>query len=537
MKAKSIKFSNLSSVRKPSAPTKKTKKFQVEIRRIKQRRVRIRKVLPRKKRRRERIYYDDLDKSIMSRMKHTRSLWSDEEDKILLLAQSVNAYLCPQWRRRSLPHTVVRDYMHRRFPDLPPKTSKAYHRRIVTLVKFAKKQHGSKTTKAYSIFADHFVQKYFKRIRDAREHADVNVAFLYLLDYIRGKSEEPDFKSDVCTDYLTREYVSRCEKAKTDSGSIYEPAATRAEVEDDFIKSLLHSSLLLKQTDIKWNLKLFNIYKTYSDQKLRSVAMRLRDQQLISGKKATPRVTADSAGVNLSGITYQLSFTYMYKQMPTYPPCVYEQILDYLLDFSRDRGDSRRKIGIETFENGHALALGELFDLIPVDFTLKLPKNFLELETSQKNVAVLVEELGVRYRYLSLKLDTPLVKYSTAYDLSLFLGDDLNGVEDKIRDILERSLTRENTVGSVAHVAGGRAELEGRSDQEDDKLTNLAFLLNKGIFPELDKDNEMIDELNALFQVIFPSVDVILPANPRHELRDLLAYSSRVAEVTRKIEE
>ncbi|KAJ9600248.1 hypothetical protein L9F63_009473, partial [Diploptera punctata] len=92
----------------------------------------VRRVMPRKKNKAHKPYYDEIDMKALQLMSKLRVEWSPKEDNLLLLCKVAAMYLCPYPRKQTITFPMIRDILHEICPHY---SNQACQRRIMYMMK------------------------------------------------------------------------------------------------------------------------------------------------------------------------------------------------------------------------------------------------------------------------------------------------------------------------------------------------------------------------------------------------------------------
>lgn len=459
---------------------------------------------------------DSVDKMILQKTGLSRSRYSEEEDTLLKICWDAINYLCPSLRKRNVNNTTIRDFMHRILP-YSRKTSAAYRRRILVI----KANETNKKMNFIDLHSDAFTQKHFFRVReklDARQvtESEMNLTFLHLAyctykNWMCMEKVAPGFVN--VKDFLQSDYF---EKFNEKNPAIYKDPACTDDVILDTLKAVIHSALSVTNPPSDWPLELLQIYQTFSDATLRRALMELRNQQLVSCTKGRIVDTSRNTAV-ICGNIYHLSFGYLFKQITKYPDSIFAEVHELMMSYYNE-GESMRTEpkSVKDYEHGHGLALIELATVKTFTFNFDLSEEIITLDPTIKDHQKLVQWFAQRYKMMLEKDPNDVPENNDALQKKLedFLKMSKGEVENKDEDniiMVDRRL----------------------------KISELTFLMTRGLFPELDDDDEL-DKLNKHYVTKYPDCSYTVDEPVSHDdiyktcYVDIVENSSKFLEEIRK---
>ncbi|XP_065165819.1 general transcription factor 3C polypeptide 1 isoform X2 [Atheta coriaria] len=532
----------------------------------------LRKVHPRKVVKKKRIRVDMIDKNILEKMGKCRAIFNAEEDKLVLVCLACTEYLTAFNKKRSVGTTAIRDFIHRVLPLENKKTSLAYRRRLIQLRKrntFNDQKDGSNV----QIQADFYMEKHFGKLRNDLKRtstniitdSQLNIAFTYLALYawkrykLNQNREQPEVNEVVFKDYLQPGMIDRFDSHMTNEDNFCKDPTDEESVNLDTIQSVIHCSLGGNATnDQQWPFQLLKVYQTFTEDLLRTALVNMRDYQIISGKKMK---NGCEGTILMSGITYNLSFNYTFKQITQFPHCIFTEAHELFMTMMRRFEHFKTKgLSFERFEHGHGLCIGEFQAARRINWVFDLPDDIITLNPNMSDFSELIKELTQRY--------TELMKKSQETEDGTYDPDTIKQLETTLRSYMqdesgkketEEAMETEETtpdeipteivpivankeesssaVGVVdttdaipADVPVSASEdnvVESQEDSEERaikttkiadfgnygkadrrhkswRISDMAFMLTKGLFPELD-DDERLEKLNEHFIVRYPT--------------------------------
>lgn len=501
---KPIKFKDL-PMKSVLKVVKKKRKFVSNSKKIvKTKKKMTRFIVPRTK---KKFYFDDVDKNILKKMSTTRSVWSEEEDKMLILCRAAMSYLCAHTRKKFISSTTIRDLMHVYCSKYDLKTSKAYQRRILY-------QRKHNYTNKISLKEIYIVQKYFKKFQEKvavkpLKEGELNTAFIYLMHLLCTQVKDNPVSKNTDSpviDFLTEENVRKLSSATWEniegSPKFYSPPLSESDLEHDLIKSIIHSSLSCKSEQSDWSVKLFNSYRKFSDGNLKKTLNFLRAQQMLSGKKKNA-LRCGKSEIYMAGVSFQLSYSYIFKQITKYPQVIFKQIYEYFSGIQKyQKNNYVNDLSIKKFQQGHGLGMLEHFHLSNLEFTFSIADDVVTLNPNLPDYENLIEELIRRYKCMLSKKNYKNLENDFPYNVP----EHVSAVD--IRRYIKKMIHSSSTEIQTEDLSNDKDSEE--TPDQNLKMSHLAFLLTKGLFPELDDENKLM-EFNDCFLVVYPIAKLAIP--------------------------
>uniref|UniRef100_A0A6A7FY16 General transcription factor 3C polypeptide 1-like n=1 Tax=Hirondellea gigas TaxID=1518452 RepID=A0A6A7FY16_9CRUS len=282
-------------------------------------------------------YYDDEDKAALRKMDKLRVIWSASEDSLLLLCKVAACYLLPPSPRpRMMPFSLVRNILHRRFPESQNKTGRACQRRITYIMK------NTTTAESVSIFIeavrqDPFILENFPPpgISQNRENMDsiYGSMFTNLVNQLVIKFTSNSSRCHLNLPNSLNKFFEEFEviPAKSIKPSLtYPDPKTTSDVQFHVIQTLLYSSLCCRADRESYAYQLYQAYSQFSQQMLYNALVALRSSQMISYKKCYTRSANSQTCLPLSASPFQLSMSYIHKFVTKYQYDVYNNCWNLL---------------------------------------------------------------------------------------------------------------------------------------------------------------------------------------------------------------
>lgn len=371
----------------------------------------VRAIMPRKKIKKRKLYFDKIDKQIIAKLKSTRTEWSRLEDLILFLCKVAVYYLCPSVKKPFIiPYTTIRDVLHRTCPISRNKTSRACQRRMNFLFSNHETEEGSAVS-ATNLNNLEFVRKYFSKFRNKSskniKEKDQISAFIYLVYYLSRNTDVTKVTIEngglqIVIDYLTPRNINKFTvKAEKPAGFYFNPQ-NETDVMYDTLKSIMHSATAYPDNNVVLAFQLFRIYKTFPEMLLRQVSVALRDQQIIASKRRSVKKTRE--GRIILPCPFQFSCTYIYSQITDFPVAVYKEAYEFHVKLNCTEPIGKLSFEeTDALEQGHNCGLSEMAMYIKIQCLFDIPKQTLVLNPDIDDHTELINELALRYQYFLTK--------------------------------------------------------------------------------------------------------------------------------------
>nr|CAD7262279.1 unnamed protein product [Timema shepardi] len=370
----------------------------------------IRHVMPRKSRsNKRRPYYDDVDRSALKRMSKLRVDWSVPEDHLLLICKTAAMYLCPNPRKQLITFNMIRDIMHRRNPNCKNKTSRACQRRILYMMKSSSTAHNvalyleevTQDTDVRSRFKN-AVEKLRLRTKSIEEFdnelffAQYEVTIPNTSLKVRGRFQEikniVDIHCAVVNGIVHQAIklkglgvvVAAWSKGHSERGRESIGGERGADVVTTLVTAAQLSSLCCMLDKVSYTYQLFQVYRQYPDNLLRSVMTKIRLDQMVSLKKSFARkLNKTDHYMPVSSLPYQLSISYVFLLQSKYQYEVFHEsyrMLQHILEWKADNDSDFKGLEMDGSEGGCTAALVDLFSRQQIKFTVELPDQIIVLD-------------------------------------------------------------------------------------------------------------------------------------------------------------
>ena len=355
-------------------------------------------------------YYDEKDKAALRLMRKLRVDWSAREDSFLLLCKVAGAFLCANARNQMVAYTLVRDLLHSHFPESSNKTSRACQRRLNYMLR------NQSSADDVALF-----------LEDARQDQEIVDRFQVPLTGELGRAaNEVRIETDFAP--LVELLMAKYRKAGSDTGKGLQLPSTLAEVEAQYnlvfpgnqsrketggfskpkdiadiqaavVNALITSSLCSASDKKSWAYQLYKIYQQYPDSLLREVMIKLRDNKMVSLKKAYNKVKVKEGNyLPLSSAPYQLSVTFAHTFLCRYQYDIYHQVTtEYWPIFQLSTPQAWQQIRallanpdehteiVIGQEGGFAAAMVELMAEEKLHFRVEVPEQLVVLDPSMQS--------------------------------------------------------------------------------------------------------------------------------------------------------
>ncbi|KAK0177379.1 hypothetical protein PV328_001440 [Microctonus aethiopoides] len=420
---KPIKFTEFTGLKKVTGPTsinindiKETNKSKskplsvkstinvlriksIENKNVKKQNTIVRRVLPRKRKTRHRVKYDDIDYSALQKMEKLRVVWSPREDNILLVCKVVMMYLAPNPRSQVITFTAVRDVLRSYSLSSYNKTSRACQRRLLYMFKQPQTIH-SVALGVEEIKQNYFVNKrYGDIVEKIRKNNDPNefdekiaTVFKNLVAYVAKKyydisqteSKEIKYKPNTVQEFNLVYEINHPQKPYSNQGFTNDVKNTN-DIHTATINSVIYSSMCCGKDRKSWAYQLFRIYQQYPEILLRNAMAKIRSDQMVSIKRNYVSAMKKYGNcMPMSSSQYQLSTAYIYKFQTKLPAEIYSEIQDYLLriiDSYVDESLSVNNVGVQVTPptGGMIIAIQECLTQNKLNFDVEIPDHVITL--------------------------------------------------------------------------------------------------------------------------------------------------------------
>ncbi|XP_030759569.1 general transcription factor 3C polypeptide 1 [Sitophilus oryzae] len=370
---------------------------------------------PRPKKVGTRDYYDDVDKAIYKQFKGSlrlKSLWTEEENKLLIILKIAIAFLNPRHHNLVISYIAVRDILHRVLPLTKNKTSRMFERRWRRLCRDMPALQ-SIDVWVSNLFKLDAIQEYFVPLRMYLENekdalgrqfklrdAELQNAFVFLCSYIFTHREEVETTLDgnmTTIDYFNTTNIDfnrgnlvpidETEKKYRDTDNI-------EKIRKYVLKNLFHSTLVCKKNNPASCYQMYKMYQKFSDTYLKSTIAEMKEHRMISYRKKMIRKFCASYKMNLHFVHSQ-NTVFSYQTVEAVFKTIYK-LENSLFDTTSDSTERQKY--------GQLLALNEIMECLAekVNITFMVPENPFILNPKMKDHSDVIEELARRFQ-LKLK--------------------------------------------------------------------------------------------------------------------------------------
>ena len=340
-------------------------------------------------------YYDERDRAALRLMTKLRVEWTEKEDSFLLLCKVAGAYISSNLRQyQHINYTLVRNLLHKRFPEGLNKTSRACQRRTNYMMK------NSATIDNVSLFLADLEQdeninskfnvdwkRTFLKEEDDEKQGEM---FEEMVDMVVNKYKNSSGKEGKGTLislpkslkdlYINYNLIYPSTTIK--EGQYFEEPTSPEEVQKSVIRSVILSSLYSASDKTNWAYQLFKIYQQYPDAMLRAVMANLRSKKLVSIKKQYNRKACKAGNyLPLSSSPYQLSVSFTHNFLNRYNYDIFEQswVMVRNLLAKKVKGGGGEEILINE-EGGYAAAIVGLMAEDRISFRIDVPEQLIVLD-------------------------------------------------------------------------------------------------------------------------------------------------------------
>ena len=360
-------------------------------------------------------YYDERDRAALRLMTKLRVEWTEKEDSFLLLCKVAGAYISSNLRQyQHINYTLVRNLLHKRFPEGLNKTSRACQRRTNYMMK------NSATIDNVSLFLADLEQdeninskfnvdwkRTFLKEEDDEKQGEM---FEEMVDMVVNKyknSSENEGRGTILSLpkslkelYLNYNLIYPSTTIK--EGQYFEEPTSSEEVQKSVIRSVILSSLYSASDKTNWAYQLFKIYQQYPDAMLRAVMANLRSKKLVSIKKQYNRKACKAGNyLPLSSSPYQLSVSFTHNFLNRYNYDIFEQswVMVRNLLAKKVKGGGGEEILINE-EGGYAAAIVGLMAEDRISFRIDVPEQLIVLDPNLAAVDQAYVRILQRYKAL-----------------------------------------------------------------------------------------------------------------------------------------
>ncbi|XP_032825998.2 general transcription factor 3C polypeptide 1 isoform X2 [Petromyzon marinus] len=262
------------------------------------------------------LYYDETDRSALSRMTKQRVAWTEQEDGLLLLCRVACTILNAKVRRPFVPWQVIRDVLHAECVSSLDKTSHAVARRSRYILKNSCTDLNYRICLAEATQDSKLVEEIMNRTGDYGNPQVCALEFTEFVQRLRAKFRpNPEtLQMDIpdSLEELFRKY--RVMTVWEESGKKARPEANSLDdIHAMVLENFIQSTLALSDRQVKNNLayQIFRIYQHYSEQVLLSTFQRYAQRGLVNRRRISKQIgPKKSRALPFAPMSYQLSQGY-----------------------------------------------------------------------------------------------------------------------------------------------------------------------------------------------------------------------------------
>lgn len=356
------------------------------------------------------VFYDEVDKKALRLMNSLRVTWVPREDHILLTCRLAILYLTPT--AGSIPKVMitVRDILHWRLVESRMKTSRACSRRILYLLKKNKetksvlyfclaelRQNASVAAK----YGDDFTQKLKKVYPYEKDYITAFrihfISLVYQLSHMyKSLTNVTDMREMLLPDTVDEFHQEFKTSVAGDCELRSDPTET-IEIEKYILGNLIHSSLCSMSDKTNYNIQLFEVYKEYNDETLRSAMLILRKSQMVSMNKSIKTKHLEQARSG-STMPLHLSITYLNQITTRIVYDAYDEAFQRLLNFGAESLYDNCRYQLTNADTGTALLLAELTTKNMIKMSLEAPELVIKMDVLQPENIASYERIYPRFR-------------------------------------------------------------------------------------------------------------------------------------------
>ncbi|XP_061404831.1 general transcription factor 3C polypeptide 1 isoform X3 [Lethenteron reissneri] len=262
------------------------------------------------------MYYDETDRSALSRMTKQRVAWTEQEDGLLLLCRVACTILNAKVRRPFVPWQVIRDVLHAEYVSSLDKTSHAVARRSRYILKNSRTDLNYRICLAEATQDSKLVEEIMNQTGDYANPQVCALEFTEFVQRLRAKFRpNPEtLQMDIpdSLEELFRKY--RVMTVWKESGKKARPEANSLDdIHAMVLENFIQSTLALSDRQVKNNLayQIFRIYQYYSEQVLLSTFQRYTQRGLVNRRRISKQIgPKKSRALPFAPMSYQLSQGY-----------------------------------------------------------------------------------------------------------------------------------------------------------------------------------------------------------------------------------
>lgn len=375
---------------------------------------------------------DQIDRDAIRQMRSLRARWSHKEDLILKMARATFLFLGVPILHFNLRDVakISRDIIRQQC-FIHNKTTQTCHRRIHFMVKTNRHLpelpqwlHSMQTN-------DHLTSRYNSETfhRELRELYPVKedfqnalaIHFLYVFSVLQAQcgQDEPQSKSNMKSKFpntLTEFYQKfrECTPLIDDKALLYTNPTTTIDLQLATINNVLHSSLCCVRDKTQYNLQIFDVFKTYSEEALHTAFKIARIDGLVVCRKKSQNQTFTT---QLTGPSFVFSNKYRMSLMFLKLPYI---VLDMLHAFFTETtkqifNDERSAVEIKSPHSGQFFFIAELLWNEVIEIDIKTPSNTLTIDPLAQQSTTSQTQKIMDHFYNHME-NAPQTEYSKHFD-------------------------------------------------------------------------------------------------------------------------
>ncbi|XP_055911802.1 general transcription factor 3C polypeptide 1 [Eupeodes corollae] len=371
---------------------------------------------------------DSIDRDAIRQMRSLRARWCHKEDLILKMARATFLFLGVPVVHLNLRDVakIARDIIRLQC-GIYNKTTQACHRRIHFMVKTNRHLpelpqwlHAMQTN-------EHLTDRYDPEtfFRDLKELYPVKtdfqnalaVHFLYAFGVLQAqqRQDDPHHRSNF-PDTLTEFYKKyrECTPLMDEKSLLYFNPATRVDLQLATINNVLHSSLSCVRDKTQYNLQIFDIFKTYSEEVLHTAFKIARMDGLVVSRKKSQTHTYTT---QLTGPSFVFSNKYRMSLMFLRFPYV---VLDMLYAFFNQAtkqiyNSEPEAVVIKSPHSGQLFFMAELLWHKAIVVDINTPNNMLTIDPMAQQSST-SQTQKIMDHFHNILENAPQTEYSKHFD-------------------------------------------------------------------------------------------------------------------------
>ncbi|XP_066593076.1 general transcription factor 3C polypeptide 1 [Prorops nasuta] len=388
----------------------------------------VRRVLPRKKKLRSRVKYDEIDYRALQRMHKLRVDWDQQEDNILLVCKVAMMYLCPNPRKQLVSFSAVRDVLRTFSYNSYNKTSRACQRRLLYMMR------QPKTINSVILGVEEIKQNFYINTRfgdivetlknqypDSYEYEQrVTDVFKNLVSFIAKKFydiAEMGPKEPISFPKTVQEFnffydLLKPTKPFANRG-FTKDVKTVNDIHAATINTVIHSSMCCGKDRRAWAYQLFKVYQQYPETLLRNAMAKIRTDQMVTVKKNYMcAIKKHGTSLPMSSSQYQLSTNYIYKFQTKWPYDVFKEsyqgflrLLDWCNEQLNNLFTSSNGTEILPLTGGIITLIHDYMANSQIDFDIEVPDQIIMLDPRIAEADETYLRIAQRYHDILMSMD------------------------------------------------------------------------------------------------------------------------------------